>query len=378
MPVSKPAPIQLWAPSLNESEGGIQRYSAALLRALHELRPEHPLDVILLQDRHTHLPEASYTSFSGHLPPKLRPAHFALRAVLRTLLRRPALILSTHIHFAPLAAQLKRLLGIRFICVAHGIEAWGHETQRLQSALSQASKIMVVSSFTQEKMSAALALPTSLYARAPGAFDPEKFKIGKKPQYLLDRYQLTTSQPVLFTLARLSSSEAYKGYTAVLRALPALRAEMPALKYILAGSGDDLPAIKRLIQEHQLESVVLTPGQIPETELCDHYNLCDVFVMPSSGEGLGIVFLEALACGKPVIAGNADGSRDVLEEGTLGLAVNPLDLGEIQAALLRILAPRYTGSASYQPELLRQAVIERFGFEQFKKRIAAVLEETTG
>ncbi len=78
-------------------------------------------------------------------------------------------------------------------------------------------------------------------------------------------------------------------------------------------------------------------GYIPEEELNDHYNLCDVFAMPSKGEGFGIVFLEAMACGKPVLAGNKDGSVDALLGGKLGALVDPDDVAQIAETLIAIL-----------------------------------------
>jgi glycosyltransferase involved in cell wall biosynthesis len=95
--------------------------------------------------------------------------------------------------------------------------------------------------------------------------------------------------------------------------------------------------------------------------------------MPSQGEGFGIVYLEALACGKPVLAGNKDGSRDALADGELGLLVDPDDTAEIAAEIIRVLRREHLRQENFHPELLRQKVIELFGFEAFKRAVTDLL-----
>jgi len=93
-----------------------------------------------------------------------------------------------------------------------------------------------------------------------------------------------------------------------------------------------------------------------------------VFAMPSTGEGFGIVFLEAMACGCPVLAGNCDGSADALADGKLGELVDPVDNSAISSALGRLL--RKEGpSFWYQPELLRKEMLKRFGRRVFQNRV---------
>jgi len=113
--------------------------------------------------------------------------------------------------------------------------------------------------------------------------------------------------------------------------------EIPNAKYILGGSGDDVGRIKNLIRDNNLHEKVILTGFIPDEEIVDYYNLCDVFVMASRKEGFGIVFIEALACSKPVIAGNKDGSVDALLNGELGVSVDPDNIEEISRAIIKVL-----------------------------------------
>ena len=70
------------------------------------------------------------------------------------------------------------------------------------------------------------------------------------------------------------------------------------------------------------ESVIFT-GYVKDEEVAAHFSIADIYIMPSTKEGFGIIFIEAMFYGKPVIAGNKDGSADALQNGTLGILVNP-------------------------------------------------------
>lgn len=97
--------------------------------------------------------------------------------------------------------------------------------------------------------------------------------------------------------------------------------------------------------------------------------------MPSKKEGFGIVFLEALACGKPVIAGNKDGSGEAVVDGELGLLVDPDDTKEITKAVIKILKGNIA-KGLLDGEYLRRRVIEEYGFERFKTKLASFIAES--
>jgi glycosyltransferase involved in cell wall biosynthesis len=207
----------------------------------------------------------------------------------------------------------------------------------------------------------------------PNTFDANRFQIAPKPAYLLEKYGLKPEQPVILTVARLAEVERYKGYDQVIQGLPQIRQQIPDVHYVIVGKGNDQARINELITQLGLQDCVTLAGFIPDEQLCDYYNLCDVFAMPSKREGFGIVYLEALACGKPVLGGNQDGAMDALCHGDLGSLVNPDDVGEIADTIIQILQGRYPNPLMYQPELLREKVINTFGFEQFQNTLASYL-----
>ena len=98
--------------------------------------------------------------------------------------------------------------------------------------------------------------------------------------------------------------------------------------------------------------------------------------MPSRGEGFGIVYLEALACGKPTLGGNQDGAIDALCHGELGALIDPVDVGAIAKTLIQIVQGTYPNPLMYQPDALRQRVINTFGFEQFKQSLAKLMKNS--
>ena len=97
--------------------------------------------------------------------------------------------------------------------------------------------------------------------------------------------------------------------------------------------------------------------------------------MPSIGEGFGIVYLEALACGKPTLGGNQDGTIDALCHGELGALVDPDDVSAIAKTIIQICTGTYSHPLIYQPEVLRQKVIDIYGFNQFKRTLFKYLEK---
>jgi glycosyltransferase involved in cell wall biosynthesis len=180
------------------------------------------------------------------------------------------------------------------------------------------------------------------------------------------------------TVCRLSDTERYKGYDQMLRALPTILCEVPDARYLLVGTGPDRTRIEKLAADLGVQHAVVLAGFIRDDELCEHYNLCDLFAMPSKGEGFGIVYLEALACGKPVLAGNKDGSRDAVADGELGLLVDPDNTAEIANETIRVLLRQHLHENIFRPELLRRRVTELFGFEAFKRTVADRLKPFLG
>jgi glycosyltransferase involved in cell wall biosynthesis len=181
----------------------------------------------------------------------------------------------------------------------------------------------------------------------------------EKRRDLVEKYALDDKR-VILTVGRISSSEGYKGHDRIIRALPEVIAQVPNAIYLIAGAGDDKQRLEQFAAERGLTGRVVFAGHVPDGELADYYALADLYTMPSTGEGFGIVFLEAAACGLPVVAGNADGSVDALAEGQIGCLVDPEAHGQVTSALIRALQGELAANA---------AGVQRFSFGNFAQHV---------
>jgi phosphatidyl-myo-inositol dimannoside synthase len=193
---------------------------------------------------------------------------------------------------------------------------------------------------------------------------------------LRKRYKICDDERVILTVARLAAEERYKGYDRVIRALPAIRAACGPVRFVIVGEGADRTRIDAITRVMGVQKSVTFAGFVPDEELAAHYALADVFAMPSTGEGFGIVFLEAMGCGTPVVAGNRDGSVDALDHGSLGKLVDPNDVGAIADGIQQVLS--CDGPAWwFDRAQLRKAVVGKFGRAAFRRNLNHVVSGAT-
>ena len=350
--------IHLWVPEMDVTKGGIQAFSHFFHVALQRVLAPVPLCVLARQG-------AGSAGMGQRWPDRLRRLAFPAALLHAAWRARPALVLSTHVNFLPLARWLKRRCQTRYVGIAHGIDTWGNLRPSLRSALGDADLILGVSRFTRDRLAREQHVAPDRLGLLPNTFAEAQFHPAPKSPALLTRYGLPAHAPVIFTFGRLAAAERYKGFDRVIAALPRIQRDVPEVHYLIGGTGDDRSRLESLARTAGVADRVHFTGFIPADELCAHYNLCDVFAMPSTGEGFGIVFLEAMACGKPVLAGNRDGSVDPLADGRFGALVDPLDPEQLAGTLTQLLQHRYPHPLMWQPEELRRQVVAEFGFEKF-------------
>jgi glycosyltransferase involved in cell wall biosynthesis len=179
-------------------------------------------------------------------------------------------------------------------------------------------------------------VPASKAYILPNCVDLARFRSNSADPDLIKRYGLA-GKKVLLTVGRLASGERYKGFDEVFELIPDLSKSCD-VKYIIVGDGDDRERLQVRAERLNITDRVVFAGRIAESEKVAHYNVADVFVMPSSGEGFGIVLIEAAACGLSVIGSCEGGSREALLDGALGTLVAPHDHAELLAAVTQALA----------------------------------------
>ena len=338
--------ITLFSLQTFSTTGGIQKMTRTLAHSLNNICTSNNwgFKFASLYDTKSdlmpqYLPEKNFAGYNNHR------YTFFLNTVF-TRQKQDVVILS-HINLALVGLLIKFIRPkTKVWLVAHGIEVWRPLSRSKRQLLKQCDKVICVSAFTKLQMFKWHNTPAEKCTVLNNALDPFiKLPVEfKKPGYLLDRYGLLNKGPVIFTLTRLASTELYKGHDKVIKAIAILKHSYPDIKYVLAGKYDDKEGIRvrQLIADMGVTQQVILTGFVKEEELADHFLMADLFVLPSKKEGFGIVFIEALACGLPVICGNADGSLDAIRNGELGTAIDPdsdLDLeNAISAQLNKALA----------------------------------------
>ena len=309
--------------------GGIARYDAAFLSAIANDPKVEELVVLARRGNGVGAPDTC-----RQLGPYRSKQALVLAALaLVALDRRFDLVWCGHVNLAPLAIVLARLLRCPWWLQLHGIDAWDRPGRLRSAACERADLVLSVSRYTRHRFLGWAKVDPDRVRVLPNIVD-RKFSPGQPAPSLVDRYVLE-GRRVILTVARLSVQDRYKGVDRVLRLMPVLRSRFPDLAYLVVGDGDDQPRLAALAHDLGVSDAVRFAGRVPDEELVDHYRLADLFVMPSSKEGFGIVFLEAMACGVPAVGLDVDGSVDPLSLAPLGHAVPE---AELLPTILRLLS----------------------------------------
>ncbi len=369
-----PEHIQIWAPSFRAFGGGITAFSRELVIAL--IGSGTP-PVLYGRDDRGGAWSGCRVHGAGAVPLAVRKYAFALQLLGRALTRKPSLVICTHLNFAPIAWLVRRLFGVPYVVVAHGIDVHTHLSAFRRKALLQADAVWAVSRWTRERV-LQLGAPTAPIQLVGNTVDADRFEVrnGHHPGVNAQQNP-AANEKVLLTVARLDPAEQYKGYDTVLRAMPRLQALVGPVRYLIVGTGADRARVEALASELGVGDNVTFCGFVADADLPSYYRRADVFVMPSRGEGFGIVFLEAMASGTPVLGGNQDGTVDALADGALGALVDPQDADALAEQLHRMLQG-LGPPAWFEPHTLRDACLSHHGRAAFAARIANALPTLSG
>ncbi len=310
----------------------------------------------------------------GLLPPKLSYITSGLGskwqfvlATARAASKRPAfrLVFCGHLNLVPIGLMAAKLARAPLVTVLHGVEAWQPARSHLTRYLVRfAGPFIAVSETTRRQFLDWAKVRNAGSHILPNCIDGSLFGPGQHNPRLLDRYGLR-GRKVLLTLGRLSADERYKGVDEVLETLPELVEKVPDLVYLIVGDGTDRARLENKMRQNGLAAHVVFAGRVPEEEKADHYRLADAFVMAGWGEGFGIVYLEALACGIPVVASKLDASREAVRNGELGILVDPKNPVELRDGIL---------AALQKPKGTVPAGLAYFSYTNFQKRCHKILD----
>jgi phosphatidylinositol alpha-1,6-mannosyltransferase len=345
-------------------QGGIAQYNRDLTAAL--ARAANVGSVFILP-RLAPKPVAPVPAKVVQARPGFRRTNYALRALYSALVRRPNLLICGHLYMAPLTFLLSQALRIPYLVQMHGTEIW-RQPSRLQAiALERAASIFCVSRHTRAQVLKYTRADPSRVVVLPNTFGSDY-----RPR---DRRQIRSAlgisnEFVLLTVGRLDTRNGYKGHDRVIRALSRIPEDGRPILYKIAGEGDDRSRLEALTDELGVQNRVQFLGFTSRDTLPDLFLAADLFIMPSTGEGFGIVFLEAMASGTPALGLAVGGATDPLDFGPWGSAVTE---SELEAAIRRAMAqPRP------DPVEMHEAVSARFGFEVFARQAVAQIDRLSG
>lgn len=241
----------------------------------------------------------------------------------------------------------QRLLGCKMISYIHGEEIttemdyrfYGRQRRRY---LRKADAVVAVSHFTEKALVRLMGVDPQKIHLFHNGVDVERFQPGPKRADLIERHGIAGKR-IILTVGRIVPR---KGFDAVIRAMPKILEQVPDAHYLVVGRGHYRPMLEGLVAEHGMGEHVTFAGMVADEDLADYYRLCDLFVMANrempdgDTEGFGLVFLEANACGKPVVGGVAGGAVEAVRHGENGLLVDGWSVEAIAETITRLLTDK--------------------------------------
>ena len=354
--------------------GGVQRAGRHVAAVAAQFASDRGMSARFLslndpQGLHTVRVASLEFSVSGYAGSKIQ---FAL-AALRAAGRKPALVIALHPHLAPIVwAMRARSRRFRSIVFTHGIEVWQPLGWPAGAALRRANLVIGPSADTVKHLISEQHLPPGKVQRLPWGLDPEFEARVAAAAPLSPPPGFPRTGRVILAVGRWDSAERYKGADTLIGALPRVLKAAPDASLVLVGDGDDRPRLEHLARNLGVSKHVhFLYGLAPE-QLFACYANCDVFALPSRGEGFGLAFLEAMACAKPVIGGAHGGIPDIVEDGVSGLLVPHGDAERLAQAIESLF--NNPSRAREMGARGRERVRKEYTFEEFRSPLTRILD----
>lgn len=299
------------------------------------------------------------------------------------LRERPKAILLATADDSPYGLRFRRWLHLPYVIYAHGNEILGmlaaggtlREKAWRAQLLQRASRIVAVSRFTASLVERAGVGPDRITVIYPGC---DLTRFGVRPPDLELRRRVLGARHRDRVILTTGNLVARKGHDLVIQALARLRHEIPDVTYLIVGDGPFSADLHALTDTLGVRDRVVFAGRVSDADLPAMYSLGDVFIMASRErreehdvEGFGLVYLEAGACGKPVIGGRSGGVPEAVVDGVTGLLVDPADPEDVARALKRLLTDH--ALAERLGRQGRERVVKEFTWARAADRMNDVL-----
>jgi glycosyltransferase involved in cell wall biosynthesis len=314
--------------------GGIETFNRSLIKALDQIAASRDLRVRVfsLLDRDDHLPGfrllAPATEVHCFSADRVKFARAALAAS-----RQAARVLIGHINFSPLTLLMPGPHSDLFV---YGIDVWKTLPLLQKLGVRRVRRLLSISAFTADRMAALNRIPRDRFTIVPLTLDPVYAERAARPAHSRPQLGLPPG-PMLLSVSRLSTFDGYKNVDRLIHALPAVFQRLPHAFSVIIGDGDDRPRLQSICRSLGIASRVFFPGRVSDELLPAYYHNSDLFVLPSTKEGFGIVFLEAMYYAKPCLGANWGGVPEVVKHNETGILVDSPTSPSLQAAILQLL-----------------------------------------
>jgi phosphatidylinositol alpha-1,6-mannosyltransferase len=307
--------------------------------------------------------KANYLTLNDSLPNGSNKNKFKfIWIIIKSLITdRPNKVIIGHLNFVPLSLIIKILTRAKIIVILHGIEAW-----------DKRNKLVFFNRFVEEYWS--VSNYTAL--RFANTNNINKAKIKTIFNTLPKDWNIQKGKynPFFLSVTRLNTSEGYKGIEESIQVVATVQELMRKqnFSYLIIAHGNDVERHKTLVKELNIGDLVRFESGLTDEKLQLLYEECSFFVLPSTGEGFGIVFLEAMACGKACIGAKNTGAEDVIINGKTGYLVDQNSI-TMQPYFENLI--KNPTVCKQMGEAGLQRLKDNFVFDKFEMRIRQLVEE---
>lgn len=360
--------------------GGVSQFMSSMVSALGPDRVCCLTGVCVQGGQQKKRPTAGvYRRPLAFAKPKYLQAVGWAAAVAEIMVReRPQAVQLATLYEGYLGLWLRKWLRLPFVVYAHGnevLDAMQADWNGHRRAIRSADCVLANSHFTAGLLTQTGIKSERIEIVHPGC-DVTRFQ----PISVSNDFRKTilgshVQDKVILTVGRLV---ARKGHDVMIRALPRILKDIPDACYLIVGSGPAKPMLEELTSTMGVHDNVIFLENVGDADLPSIYGMCDVFVMPSRAnletcdvEGFGIVFLEASACGKPVIAGRSGGIADAVVDGETGILVPPDSPETLAASICRVLTHKEYAERLGQQG--RERAIQEFSWDAVAARVDRII-----
>lgn len=367
---TSPKKILLVLPGAFECAGGIQMFCRALCLAAGRWAKTNGGTVTALVLNDEVAPDPRYVNggFALYEGAGKSKSKLIRHYLTQITLSRFDWIIFGHLTLSPLALLATKLQPrAKTAVVTYGVEVWRPLTKMQRRALRSVDVVLSISDHTRAELIKHSGIAIEKIKVFPCTLDPHW-------DLEIPAASSECETPLLLTVARMTKEDTSKGIDSVIRGLPHVMADIGPVEYRVVGRGADVPRLRALADALGIGKHVIFTGELADAELRELYRRCSLFILPSRQEGFGIVFLEAMAYGKPVIGGLHGGTPFVVKDRETGWLVDSSDVPEIAQTIIRFLGDeklrKSFGTAG------RERLMREFTFQNFEQNFDEIFSQS--